>query len=138
MTHSEEIRRFVLFFLSILDCPKYACPSTRQANQAPMLLEIHVWTFTHRLDSFLTQDHLQAILVIFGRGALNFFAWKVLEKYENDTTFVRMCSRNHLGDPKMSKKASRFVEFNFLRIAIDEKRWIYKALPQNIKFLPRD
>ena len=48
---------------------------------------------------------LEAILVIFGRSFLIFFFfWKVLDKYENDTTFVRMPSDDHLGDAKMSKK----------------------------------
>ena len=32
---------------------------------------------------------------------------------KNDTTFVRMRSGDHLGDAKMSKRAPRFVEFNF-------------------------
>ena len=33
---------------------------------------------------------------------------------KSDTTFVRMRSGDYLGDAKMSKKAPRFVEFNFL------------------------
>ena len=33
---------------------------------------------------------------------------------KNDTTFAGMRSSDHLGDAKMSKKAPRFVEFNFL------------------------
>ena len=33
---------------------------------------------------------------------------------KNDTSFVRIRSYDHCGDAKMSKKASRFVEFNFL------------------------
>ena len=48
----------------------------------------------------------QAILVIFGRRALIFFVWKLLEKMKNDTTFVRMLSGDHLGDAKMSKKGT--------------------------------
>ena len=32
---------------------------------------------------------------------------------KNDTTFVRMRSGDHLGDAKMSKRASDSVEFNF-------------------------
>ena len=39
---------------------------------------------------------------------------------KNDTTFVRMRSSDHRGDAKLSKKAPRFVEFNFQQIAIDE------------------
>ena len=50
---------------------------------------------------------LEAILVIFGHRALIFFlfesSWK---KMENDTTFVRMRSGDHLGDAKMSKKGT--------------------------------
>ena len=45
-------------------------------------------------------------------------SWK---KMKNDTTFVRVRSGDHLGDANMSKKAPRFVEFNFLLIAIDRK-----------------
>ena len=30
--------------------------------------------------------------------SLNFFVWKLLENYENDTNFVRMRSSAHLGD----------------------------------------
>ena len=55
----------------------------------------------------LRQDPLEAILVIFGRRALIFFfVWKLLEKMENDATFVRMRSGDHLGDAKMSKKGA--------------------------------
>ena len=50
---------------------------------------------------------LEAILVIFGRRALIFFfVWKLLEKNENDATFVRMRSGDHLGNAKMSKKGT--------------------------------
>ena len=55
----------------------------------------------------LRQDPLEAILVIFGRRALIFFlfesSWKNMK---NDTTFVRMCSGDHLGDARMSKKGT--------------------------------
>ena len=54
----------------------------------------------------LRQDPLEAILVIFGRRALIFFVWKLSKKMKNDTTFVRMRSRDHLGDAKMSKKGN--------------------------------
>ena len=37
---------------------------------------------------------------------------------KNDTTFVRMCSGDHLRDA-MSKRAPRYVEFSFLSIALD-------------------
>ena len=47
---------------------------------------------------------LEAILVIFGRRALIFFWFeRSSKKIKNDTTFVRMRSRDHLGDAKMSK-----------------------------------
>ena len=57
---------------------------------------------------------------------------------KNDTTFVRMRSGDHLGDPKMLKKGTRSVEFNFfILIAIDRNGFrrmkegqIYKLLPQ--------
>ena len=49
---------------------------------------------------------LEAILVIFGRRALIFFVWKLLEKMKNDAIFVRMRSGDHLGDAKMSKKGT--------------------------------
>ena len=42
---------------------------------------------------------------------------------KNDTTFVRMRSSDHLGDAKLSKKAPRFVEFNFLTNHIRRKRF---------------
>ena len=51
----------------------------------------------------LTQDPLEAILVIFGRRALIFFVRKLLKKKKNVTTFVRMRSGDHFGDAKMSK-----------------------------------
>ena len=65
---------------------------------------------------------------------------------KNDTTFVRMRSDDHLGDAKCRKRAPRFVEFNFLLVAIDrndfrrmkEKGQIYKTMTQIIYFLPRD
>ena len=56
--------------------------------------------------SILYQCLLEANLVIFGRRALIFFVWKLLEKMKNDTTFVRMRSGDHLGDAKMSKKGT--------------------------------
>ena len=40
-----------------------------------------------------------------------------------DSTFVRMRSSDHLWDAKISKKAPRFIEFNFLRIALDRTRF---------------
>ena len=52
---------------------------------------------------------LEAILVIFGHRALIFFVWKLLEKMKNDTTFARMRSGDHLGDAKMSKKGTFFI-----------------------------
>ena len=42
---------------------------------------------------------------------------------KNDTTFVRMRSGDHLGDAKMSKRAPRSVEFNFLIICNRHKRF---------------
>ena len=34
---------------------------------------------------------------------------------ENDTTFVRMRSGDHLGDAKISKKAPSFVKFKLFK-----------------------
>ena len=90
---------------------------------------------------------LEAILVIFGRRALNFFVRKLLEKNEKRHHFCRMLSGDHLGDEKMSKKVISFRRIlTFLLIAIDrngfrgmkEERQIYKTLPQIFQFLPRD
>ena len=57
---------------------------------------------------------------------------------KNDTTSVRMRSGDHLGDAKMSKKAPRSGEFNFIINCGRQKRFrkmkeegqIYKTLPQ--------
>ena len=43
---------------------------------------------------------------------------------KNDTTFVRMRSGDHRGDAKMSKKGTRFVEFNFLTNRKRQKRFL--------------
>ena len=55
----------------------------------------------------LGQPPLEAILVMFGRRPSIFLlferSWK---KMKNDTTFVRMCSGDHHGDAKMSKKGT--------------------------------
>ena len=48
----------------------------------------------------------KAIIVTFGRRALIFFVWKLLEKMKTDTTFVHMRSGDHIGDAKMSKKGT--------------------------------
>ena len=49
---------------------------------------------------------LEAILVIFGRGALNFFFESSWKKMNYDNTLVRMRSGDHQGDAKMSKKGT--------------------------------
>ena len=60
----------------------------------------------------LRQDPLEAILVIFGRRALIFFLFESFWKnMKNDTTFVHMHSGDHLGDAKMSKKATSLRRF---------------------------
>ena len=41
-----------------------------------------------------------------------------------DTTFVRMRSGCHRGDAKMSKRASRSVEFNFFNNCDRQKRFL--------------
>ena len=53
------------------------------------------------------QPHAQSLFlfpIVFGINF--FFAWKLLEKMKNDTTFVRMRSGDHVGDAKMSKKCT--------------------------------
>ena len=45
---------------------------------------------------------------------------------KNDTTFVRMRSGDHLGDAKMSKKAPRFVEFNFFTNR-NRRKWFLQS-----------
>ena len=68
---------------------------------------------------------------------------------KNDTTFVRMRTGDRLGDAKMSKRAPRSIEFNFLLIAIDRNGFhrmqeeaaegrSTKTLPQIFKLLPGD
>ena len=65
---------------------------------------------------------------------------------KNDTTFARMRSGDHLGDAKMSKRAPRSVEFNFLVVVMDrngfrrvkEEGQIYKRLPQIFLFFLTD
>ena len=42
---------------------------------------------------------------------------------KNHTTFVRMRTRDHPEDSKKSKKAPRFVEFNFLTNRHKQKRF---------------
>ena len=87
----------------------------------------------------LRQDPLEAILVIFGRRALIFFVWKLLEKMKNDNTFVRMRSGDHLETQKCRKRAPRSVEFNFFincdrqkRFSQNERRRAdLQKLPQN-------
>ena len=73
---------------------------------------------------------------MFGRRALIFFVWKLLEKMKNDTTFVRMRTGDHLGDAKMSKKGHLALSnLTILLIAIDrngfrrikEEGQIYKS-----------
>ena len=73
--------------------------------------------------SFLRQDPLEAILVIFGRRALIFLFESSWKKMKNDTTFVRMRGGDHLGDAKMSKRAPRSVEFNFFNNCDRQKRF---------------
>ena len=64
----------------------------------------HVCSSGFRLS--LGRTPLEAILVIFGRWALIFFVWKLMENMKNNTTFVRMRSGDHLGDAKMSEKGT--------------------------------
>ena len=74
--------------------------------------------------SQLRQDPLEAILVIFDRRFLDFFVLfeRSWQNMKNDTTFVRMRSGDHLGDANMSKRAPRFVEFNYLTFFTNRNR----------------
>ena len=49
----------------------------------------------------------RGFLIIFGRWALIFFGWKLLEKMKNDVTFVRMHSADHLGEEKKGTSLRR-------------------------------
>ena len=83
----------------------------------------------------LRQDPLAAIF-IFGRRALIFFIWKLLEKYEKWPHFVCMRIGDDLVDAKKSRKGSSLRRI-FLLVAIDrngfrtmkEEELIYKMLP---------
>ena len=84
---------------------------------------------------------VQGLLVVFGRWALIFLFESSWKNMENDTTFVRMRSGDHLGDVKRPRKGISVAPSNltFLLpvIAIDRKGFrrmkegqIYKILPQ--------
>ena len=63
-----------------------------------------LWKYMKSYKKRITPPPLEAILVIFGRRALNFFLFKSSwKKMKNDATLVRMRSGDHLGDAKMSK-----------------------------------
>ena len=85
---------------------------------------------------------IEAILVFFGRRALIFFVWKLLEKMKNDTTFVRMRSGDYLGRKNVEKGHLAPSSLTFLLIAIDrngfrrmkEEGQIYKVASIFFKF----
>ena len=86
---------------------KCLCPFRKQHDHVVMM---HTDKNTMRCRKvFLRQDPLQAILVIFRRSFLILFcfvfesSWKNMK---NDTTFVRVCSGDHLGDARMLKKGT--------------------------------
>ena len=92
---------------------------------------------------------LEAILVIFGRRALNFFfvVWKLLEKNEK---WHHFCAHAQWWSSWRCKNVEKGhlapSNLTFLLIAIDrngfrrmkEEGQIYKTLPQIFQFLPRD
>ena len=94
----------------------------------------------------LRQDFLEAILVIFGCRALIFFLFESSWKNMKMTPLLCACAVViTLETQKCRKKAPRSVEFNFFINCDRQKRFsqidegqIYKTLPQNFKFLPRD
>ena len=89
--------------------------------------------------SCLRQDPLEAILVIFGRRALIFFVWTLLEKNEKWRHF---CAHAQWWSPWRRKNVEKGhlapSNLTFLIIAIDsngfrrmkEEGLIYKTLPQ--------
>ena len=67
---------------------------------------------------------LEAILVIFGRRALIFFVWKLLENYEKWHHFCAHAQWwSPLETPKCRKKVPRSVEFNSFTICDRQKRF---------------
>ena len=90
---------------------------------------------------------LEAILVIFGRRALIFFVWKLLEKYKKWHHFCAHAQWwSHWRRKNVEKEHLALSNLTFLLIAIDtngfrrmkEEGQIYKMLAQIFKFLPRD
>ena len=94
------------FHISLAKVLEVPWPWTKVPGRFFLHVSLHMST-----SAWLKQDPLEAILVIFGRRALIFFVfvWKLLEKMKNNTTFVRMCSGDHLGDAKMSKKGTSLL-----------------------------
>ena len=93
----------------------------------------------------LRQDPLEAILVIFGRRALIFFVWKVLEKLK----MTHFCAHAQWWSPwrrnNVEKGHLTPSSLTFLIIAIDKNGFrrlkegqIYTKLPQIFQFLPGD
>ena len=108
------------------ECPVVCAPSFVWQWPVGALFR---WLFRHHSCccplQLSRQDPLEAILVIFGRRALIFFfVWKHLEKYENDTTFVRLRSCDHFETQKCRKRAPRSTEFNFFINCDRHKRFL--------------
>ena len=149
LEESHQVQTVCNHNQSPLHCAYTTCTHTRTHAHA------HTHTHTHtrahmnsqyplvllktRLKSELRQDPLEAILVIFGRRALIFFVWKLLEKNEK---WHHFCAHAQWWSPWRRKNVENghLAPWNlaFLIIAIDrngfrrmkEEGLIYKTLPQ--------
>ena len=94
--------------------PEVALETEKNGASVSIGMWFHCFLFTVWLHDvqcpshcvFFRQNPLEAIFVIFGRRALIFFVWKLLEKIKNDATFIRMRSGDHLGDAKNVEKGT--------------------------------
>ena len=77
----------------------------------------------YRDTAALRQDPLEAILVIFGRRALIFFVWKLLEKWTMTPLLCACAMVITLETQKCRKRAPHSVEFNFFNIWDRHKRF---------------
>ena len=112
-------RTLVFWAMNLLEGQNLFCQRRNGSNKislplnldlAPSYCQYLMWCPDRRC-AYLRQDPPpppRAILVIFGHRALIFFC--LLEssskKRKNDTSFVRMCSGDHLGDAKIPKKGT--------------------------------
>ena len=82
-------------------CPGIKCKN-KSCNDSIIFFSILV---TKPLSiHWLRQDPFEALLVIFGRGALFFFVWKLLEKYEK---WYRFCAHAQWWSPWRRKNVEK-------------------------------